>query len=72
MFWVHGSLTGSRPYAYLIIRSSVVDPDSLNPDTAGIFVSFLGQKLQKRFHKGRSSYRRSLQPSKEIIQHFKI
>ena len=27
--------------------------------------------MQKGLHKGRSSYRRSLQPSKENIQHFK-
>jgi hypothetical protein len=39
------------------------------------FFNFLDQKLQltysKASKKGRPSYRRSLQPSKENIQHFK-
>jgi hypothetical protein len=34
-------------------------------------LSFLDQKLQLQLHKGSPNYRRSLQPSKENIQHFR-
>jgi hypothetical protein len=48
---------------------SVVDPDSLNPDTVldpGFSWPKIGNKYS--FFKGRPSYNRSLEPSKENIQ----
>jgi hypothetical protein len=65
------------------VLTSVADPDSLDPDPAlkvnpdPVRIQVLyDQKLEKIqlgncLLKGRLSYRRSLQPSKENIQHFK-
>ncbi len=53
--------------------SSVSDPYSFDTDPGIGFDDKNWKKLQLflGLHKGRSSYRRSLQPSKENIQHFK-
>jgi hypothetical protein len=58
----------------LIVKiSSVSDPDSLSPYLDSFRIHGFDDKKfdHKLLHEGRPSYRRSLQPSKENIRHFK-